>query len=483
MIRSIRHENGPHCLFVSHCRQIVRGGAADARQRAELLIATGFLAVGAKSRQFAVDLADEQADTVGQAFLGLTVGCARCHDHKFDPVSQRDYTALAGIFLSTDTRFGTPGGVQGRNLSRLVELPAEAHAAIVASPMPAEKFQRKTAQMNDLSAQLQKILAERAPNNPDRERNMANGMNAFDIVRLFTQKAELEAELANYESDGRPKPLTQTVTRRGPRGGPGGSPSRGQRTSGFEIIGDSPLFARGDIAKAGDAVPRGVSALLTAAPEIPRNTSGRLHLAQWLTSPTNPLTSRVIVNRAWHWLFGRGLVASMDNFGTTGERPSHPELLDHLAKSFVADGWSLKLVVRQIVLSRTDQLAATHDDAKLAADPENALLWRHSPRRLDAESIRDAMLAASGALDLTPPISIIAKAGDGPVGGPRNSAISQSPTSRQRRRRTTGAASTFPRRAASRPMRSRFLIFPMLPPSAARGSRACRVSRRCGGAL
>ena len=172
-----------------------------------------------------MDLADEQADTVGQAFLGLTVGCARCHDHKFDPVSQRDYTALAGIFLSTDTRFGTPGGVQGRNLSRLVELPAEAHAAIVASPMPAEKFQRKTAQMNDLSAQLQKILAERAPNNPDRERNMANGMNAFDIVRLFTQKAELEAELANYESDGRPKPLTmgvadkpltQTVTRRGP---------------------------------------------------------------------------------------------------------------------------------------------------------------------------------------------------------------------------------------------------------------------------
>ncbi len=404
--------------------------AADARQRAEQLVATGFLAVGAKSlnetnpRQFAVDLADEQADSVGQAFLGLTVGCARCHDHKFDPVSQRDYTALAGIFLSTDTRFGTPGGVQGRNLSRLVELPAEARVPIVAAPMAAEKFKGKTARMEDLSAQLAKILADRAPNNPNRERNMQGGMNAFDIVRLFTQKAELEAELSNYESDGRPKaltmgvadkPLTATTTRRGP--------SRGQRTSGFEIIGDSPLFGRGDIAKAGDPVPRGMPALLATAPEIPPDTSGRLQLAQWLTSPGNPLTSRVIVNRAWHWLFGRGLVASTDNFGTTGERPSHPELLDSLAKRFTADGWSLKRLIRQIVLSRTYQLAATHDDARFAADPENALLWRHSPRRLDAESIRDAMLAASGSLDLKPPVSLIAKAGDGPVGGPRNNVI------------------------------------------------------------
>jgi hypothetical protein len=127
-----------------------------------------------------------------------------------------------------------------------------------------------------------------------------------------------------------------------------------------------------------------------------------------------------MVNRVWHWLFGAGIVTSVDNFGTTGSEPSHPEMLDHLALKFMNDGWSVKKLIREIVLSRTYRLAATHDEQNFTADPANALLWRHNPRRLDAEAIRDAMLSASGLIDLSrPEASIIGRAGDGPLGGPR----------------------------------------------------------------
>ncbi len=410
--------------------------ARDSRERAQNLIATGFLAVGTKSlnetnpRQFAVDLADEQISAVGEAILGMTFGCARCHDHKFDPVSQRDYTALAGIFLSTDTRYGTPGGVQGRNLGALIELPADIGLPVVAKPMPPDERERKLARNEELRGELRRILADRAPDNPNRM-SSTSGMSAFDVVRIFTQSAQLDAERANFDASGQPKTLAMgvlekplTAPTRGPRQG-APNPGRGRRTSGFEIIADAPLFSRGDIGKQGDAVPRALPALLGLTPAIPANSSGRLELAQWLTSPQNPLAARVIVNRVWHWLFGRGLVASVDNFGTTGDAPSHPELLDYLAAKFIADSWSVKKLIREIVLSRTYQLAATNDAAALAADPDNTLLWRHSPRRLDAESIRDAMLSASGALDLTPSVSLIARAGDGPIGGPRNRAITE----------------------------------------------------------
>ena len=124
--------------------------------------------------------------------------------------------------------------------------------------------------------------------------------------------------------------------------------------------------------------------------------SGRLELAQWLTSPQNPLTPRVIVNRVWHHLFGQGIVSTVDNFGTTGDPPSNPELLDHLATRFIRDGWSVKRLVRALVLSRAYQLGSKATPKHLAADPANRLVWRHSPRRLDAEEIRDAMLAAAG---------------------------------------------------------------------------------------
>jgi hypothetical protein len=144
-------------------------------------------------------------------------------------------------------------------------------------------------------------------------------------------------------------------------------------------------------------------------------------MAEWIVSPGNPLTARVMVNRIWHHLFGQGLVRSMDNFGSTGDAPSHPELLDHLALQFVDQNWSIKKMIRQIVLSRTYQMASDYDSVNYQTDPDNRYLWRMSKRRLDAESLRDAMLSVSGLLNWDRPRgSAVAKAGNGQVNRSRN---------------------------------------------------------------
>ncbi|MEZ5434959.1 MAG: DUF1553 domain-containing protein [Verrucomicrobiales bacterium] len=145
--------------------------------------------------------------------------------------------------------------------------------------------------------------------------------------------------------------------------------------------------------------------------------SGRLDLAKWLTSEDNPLTARVLVNRLWYELFGRGIVSSLDNFGTTGDHPSHPELLDYLSLRLIANHWSIKQTLREICLSRTYRMSSAFDAESFAKDPENLLHWRANPRRLDAESLRDSMLAVSGQLDLKRPEgSPVAEAGDGTIG-------------------------------------------------------------------
>ena len=163
---------------------------------------------------------------------------------------------------------------------------------------------------------------------------------------------------------------------------------------------DCQLCIRGDSTKRGEGVPRGVVSVATigAVPAIASDHSGRLELAQWIASPSNPLTARVAVNRIWQHLLGRGLVSTVDNFGELGERPSHPALLDHLALQFVRDGWSTKKMIRTIVLSRTYGLASNHVKVNYDQDPDNIALWRHAPRRLDSDQFRDAILAASGQL-------------------------------------------------------------------------------------
>jgi hypothetical protein len=170
---------------------------------------------------------------------------------------------------------------------------------------------------------------------------------------------------------------------------------------------DCKINIRGEARQLGSPVERGFLQVVAVQnpPEIADRSSGRLELAQWLTRPDHPLTARVMVNRVWHHLFGRGLVATVDNFGATGERPTHPELLDHLALRFMDEGWSVKAMVRGLVLSRTYRLANLNQDGSEAKDPENLLLGRMNMRRLEAEALRDAMLFASGQLDLRRPES------------------------------------------------------------------------------
>ena len=179
------------------------------------------------------------------------------------------------------------------------------------------------------------------------------------------------------------------------------------------------MFERGDVNKPGEKVPRGFLSVLThqPPPKLPATSSGRRELAEWMLSDGNPLTARVMANRIWLWLFGQGLVNTPDNFGTTGSKPSNQALLDTLAVKFREGRWSVKQLIREIVLSRAYQLSSTYDETNFAADSENTLVWRMSKRRLDAEAIRDAMLAICGQLDLRPRLgSPIAEHGNGPIG-------------------------------------------------------------------
>jgi hypothetical protein len=218
---------------------------------------------------------------------------------------------------------------------------------------------------------------------PDKARAAAAGATLADAELAAKRKllSRLEKELATARKEAPPRPTSMTVLER-------------------KKIDDAPVHLRGSVHALSDVVPRGFLQVVgpTRTSPLPGDQSGRLELAEWLTSKENPLPARVYANRVWHWLFGRGLVASVDNFGTTGDMPSHPELLDHLAIEFMHRNWSVKQLVRYVVLSETYRQGSTESPAGLAADPENRLLWRNSRKRLEAECLRDAMLAISGQL-------------------------------------------------------------------------------------
>jgi cytochrome c553 len=372
----------------------------DPKAKAERIIATGFLAIGPKALnerngiQFELDLADEQIDVTTQAFLGITAACARCHDHKFDPIPQKDYYALAGIFRSTETCYGTVRFVQSQRPTPLIPLPSE-------SGVPAGTEKLTAAERKRIEGQIKELQERKVDQQV--QRLLINGQIAL-------QQARLDA----YDADGNPKLLAMGV--RDKPVGKGFGPFAGTRT-----ILDSPVYTRGEVDKPGAVVPRGVLQVVTTSPPRVRSGSGRLELANWIASPDNPLTARVMVNRVWLHLFGRGIVPTPDNFGAAGQPPSNPQLLDHLAVTFAADGWSVKKLIRRVMLSHAYQLDSCADPRNLEADPDNALVWRMTPRRLDAEALRDAMLAVSGQLDLGPPVgSAVARAGEGPTQqGPR----------------------------------------------------------------
>ena len=310
-------------------------------QRDRQLIATGFLAIGSKPAKamndnFEMDVVADQIGAVGSGIMGLSVACARCHDHKHDPITAREYYALAGIFKSTETMWG-----------------AAAHEALTAPQTPLHELQA-------------------APKIPP------------------------PAEDPTPSKAPRKKPAKPAFPH------PPGTPlAMGAREA--KVIADCKLNIDGESKKLGASIPRGfLTACGAADAQLDATQSGRLQLAQWLTRAEHPQTARVMVNRIWQHLFGNGLVRTSDDFGVYGDRPSHPELLDHLATRFVKDGWSVKRLIRAIVLSRTYQLASECDERTRDADPDNTLLARHDRRRLDAEALRDAMLSASGELDARP---------------------------------------------------------------------------------
>jgi hypothetical protein len=355
--------------------------AASQQQRDAQLVATGFLALGVRDVnqrfkvRFVMDNIDEQIDVVGRALLGLTVSCARCHDHKFDPIPIVDYYALAGIFHSSDLCAGVRNKMGGGGLDYY-------DTTLVLPLGPERQAKPETlARIAEANAALAGARAELLALSENVDKNPAGPGREQEIGAVRKQIATIQRQLIALSDPAAHGPV-----------------ALGVRDA--VAVGDTQVRIRGEAEMLGPLVPRGfLSAFnVPGAARVNPQQSGRLELAQWLTSAHNPLTPRVLVNRVWHHLFGQGLVSSVDNFGVTGDIPSHPELLDHLATRFIEDGWSIKKLVRAIVLSRAYQLGSTAPVANRTADPDNRLVWRHQPRRLAAEEIRDTMLAVAGDL-------------------------------------------------------------------------------------
>lgn len=366
---------------------------ASDREWAHNLVATGFLAVGQKlvgeveDRKFFADLVDEQIDATTRAFLGLTVSCARCHDHKTDPIPQADYYALAAIFRNTETHYGLIKA-QSRQYSTLLDA--------TGLGLPAGRDVLPPAELSKLRAE--RDAADQKMADVMKEIRGGDGVTRAMLRRSRTQRDETEAALQSYDAKGNPLTFVMGVQ---------------DRAAPIETR----ILERGELDKPGALVTAGFLRALPSPPLRLREGSGRLQLADWIASPQNPLTARVIANRVWHWLFGQGIVRTVDDFGATGEAPTHPELLDHLALRMIAHQWSLKAMIRELVLTRTWQQSAAFDAANHERDPDNRLLWRISPRRLEAESVRDAMLTVSGTLKLARPDKpLIAAVGEGTVG-------------------------------------------------------------------
>ncbi len=502
----------------------------NAEQRSRQLTATAFLALGPTNYEqqdkqlLRYDVIDEQIDTLGKAFMGMTLSCARCHDHKFDPIPTADYYALAGIFKSTRTLYNYTDNVarwidtklplDGPDGKRLAETESKANAlneelsllrlelAVLDQkskkpPKPGKPASQRSFPgivLNDDSATRTGnwLFSQYSQNyigeGYHHDGNTAKGSSTltFDTLIPFDGIYDVRIAYSDAISRSSKTPVTiihadgETTVFLDQRIAPdtyGRFRSLGQfefregktytltvsneDTDGYVVVdavqweriesvnesssteriaaidlvksdiksvekelkplteelkrrplamtvlddtevSDSAIRIRGEVHRKGKVVPRGFLKVATrgAPATLPDDSSGRLELAEWLVSPEHPLTSRVIANRIWTWLFGTGLVQSTDNFGTTGLAPSHPELLDYLATRLQENGWSTKALIKEILMTRTWQLATEADPATKAIDGDNSLLTSFPLRRLDAEQLRDAILAVNGDLDL-----------------------------------------------------------------------------------
>ena len=508
--------------------------APDAAARRRQLTATSFLVLGPTNyeeqdkQMLRMDIVDEQLDTIGKSLLGQTIGCARCHDHKFDPIPITDYYALAGIFRSTRTLknytdnvahwIDTPLPLDGEDEARMAAHEAKTGAlrkeiatlkdllrgsagnittekkAFAPASLPGivvddaeamkvgewtvsarykpyigagyshDKNGDKGAKTISFTPKIPKtgryevrVAFNAGPTRAEKVPVTVFHADGEELVQI-QQKTEavdgmefVSAGTFRFEDSGQGYVLLSNAGTQGyvtvdavqflPEASSGAvvadagksAPERREvremksRLSRLERelkqlensgprraevmavreddqIEDCPVHIRGSIRNLGAVVPRGFLSVTLGGEKpaaLPKDQSGRLEFAAWLASDANPLTARVYVNRVWHWLMGAGIVRTTENFGTTGEAPSHPELLDYLARRFMREGWSTQKLVKLIVSSRTYRQSSTpHDPRAAEADPDNRLLWRMNRKRLDAECIRDAVLAAAGALDL-----------------------------------------------------------------------------------
>jgi len=408
---------------------------ASPQQHNDQIVATGFLGIvphGINERNreaFLLDLVDEQIDSSSRAILATSIGCARCHDHKFDPIPTTDYYAIAGIFRSSEVKSGILNRTRyGSDLELLARLQATEGTATFPDEAVAElkeMVKQWEETRNELRRQRQatpapRIAAAQALIAAGNTTNPETGANTTGAGNSTTSEAVVAA-------------ADTAVSALAPENDPALALVRIQRelndldrridekrrqvaaaAANFLAIGvadrtnpaDIAVRIRGEVDKVGPVAPRGFLTALKSDrdPRIPDGHSGRLELAQWLSSRDNPLTARVYVNRIWQKLLGTGLVATVDDFGTQGQKPSHPELLDYLASRFVERGWSIKQAIREIVLSRVYELSEETDPRNIAADGENRLLWRWNRKRLEGEAIRDALLAVSGELNLARPV-------------------------------------------------------------------------------
>ncbi|MDR3634595.1 MAG: DUF1549 domain-containing protein [Isosphaeraceae bacterium] len=336
----------PYDRFVS---LQIAGDLLDGPDRDDRLAATGYFALGPVYYGGAVyDELDDRVDTLCRGFLGLTVACARCHDHKFDPIPQQDYYSLTGVFSST----------------RYEEYPQAPPEAVTRYDESQAKIKAKTGDVNKQRKALNEAKSD------------------GDKAKAKDELKKAQQELDKLKKEAPPKyPFIHGLAE-------------------GKSIANMRVHLRGNPANLGAEAPRRFLAVLSAENQSPfREGSGRLELARAIASPQNPLTARVLVNRVWAQHVGRGLVATPSNFGKLGERPSHPALLDYLASRFIASGWSLKALHRTIMLSATYQLAAANNAHNATVDADNVWLWRANRRRLEVEAWRDAMLAVSGQLD------------------------------------------------------------------------------------
>ncbi len=362
-------------------------------RNAETIIATGYYRLGlwddepADAKQARYDELDDIVSTTGQVFLGLTINCARCHDHKIDPIPQADYYRLLAFFQDVPS-YGHRGDQRSYNQTD------------ISSPEVARQHEEVDAQKRELDRQLREIEQSGIVKMPGADQRITEGngrqklldeklKNYLNADQWQTYQRLQEGRRKLQELRLPPREMALSVTRCEVNPAPTHILFRGSPHAPTERVepGFPSIFSTPD--------PR-----IPAPPQDARSSGRRTVLANWIASPENMLTARVIVNRVWQQHFGRGLVASPNNFGLLGAAPTHPELLDWLATELIRSGWRLKSLQRLIALSNTYQMSSTANEAALARDPQNLLLWRYDMRRLSAEEIRDAIHAVNGTLNL-----------------------------------------------------------------------------------